>query len=248
MNEKICYNFFGIVHPERANVTISRIGMILNLPEVGIVDVEVSSTITCSQISVSAYSLTKIEDVPSLKNYIEDAIRIEVDVLGYLNGCGYSIEIIQMIDSLGSPPVIFGVDIPILRPALESDFTLAFSEIIDLFRDYKSDALRRSLADFREAIRNPKDTAFFCFRSIESLRHFFISEKNAKDKKQSWECLREELGIEKSEIEAIQVFADPIRHGDTRYISGAQRAEVYTITKAMIEKFIAYAKNGYSKP
>ena len=141
-----------------------------------------------------------------------------------------------MIDSLGSPPLIFGVDIPCLRPSSDANTDFICADLLSLFADPKASALRLSLADFREAIRNPKDTAFFCFRAIESLRHFFTHHKQAKDKKQSWEYLREELNITESEIKVVQVLADPIRHGDSYYISDMQRADVYITIGASCQR------------
>jgi len=93
MSEIFRYNFFGVVHPERTNVNISSLAFKFIQPN-EIIEADIVSTIICSQISASVRSMTKIENVFSLKNYIEDIIRLEVDVLGYTNGCGYNIEII----------------------------------------------------------------------------------------------------------------------------------------------------------
>jgi hypothetical protein len=95
-----------------------------------------------------------------------------------------------------------------------------------LFRDPRSSHLQRAFADLREAIRSPKDTGFFCYRAIESLRQFFVVELNAPDK-QSWEVLRTALQIDRPTIDYVKTFADSARHGAGAAISDGERAEVF---------------------
>lgn len=173
-------------------------------------------------------------------------IRVALDALGYTLACGYDLEIIQMVDSVGNPPVVFGVGIPAIEKSTASA-GIKFENIVSIFGDRRGQYLSRCLADLREAIRAPKDTGFFYYRGIESLRQFFLQEMKAKDDKVSWELLRSELAVDREEIETVKGLADPIRHGAGGGISDSERANVFTLTWNIVNKFIKYANAGYRK-
>ena len=69
----------------------------------------------------------------------------------------------------------------------------------------------------------------------------------ARDDKVSWELLRSELDVDRVEIETIKGFADPIRHGGAGGISDSERANIFTLTWSIVNKFIKYANAGYQK-
>jgi len=243
--ELIQYTFFGKVFPERANVKIQTMELSLVSAEAGISG-KLRISIQVSQIIAIFTTSSKVENIYTLKNIIEDGIRLEVDVLGYIFGCGYDIEVTTMVDSEGNEPIIFGVGIWELEQ--QKDKRLEnINKIFSLFGDHKGDYLRRCLGDIREAIRLPKDTGFFCYRAIETIRQFFVHEKGFTSDKESWEQLRELLKIERTFIEYIKQFADSIRHGDVKYISAEQRSKVLTDTWDIVDRFIAYASNGYNE-
>lgn len=248
MNEtskKIQYTFFGKVHPERCNVSIPEFRAQIEALDNGITG-ELRYSISLSQVTATFNCVTPVSNIFTLKNYAEDAIRVALDALGYTLGCGYDLEIIQMIDSLGNHPVVFGVGISKLEKSA-SEAGLKFENILDVFKDSKGGYLQRCLADLREAIRAPKDTGFFCYRAIESLRQYFIHETGARDEKVSWEELRSELGIHRTEIERVKTLADPVRHGYTVAITADQRDEITMLTWKIVNQFIKYANAGYRK-
>lgn len=86
------YTFFGKVLPERANVTISQIAYRLIQPDTGI-DGNLTVSIALSQVTVRFTASSEIADLFTLRNYVHDAIRVELDILGFVNGCGYELEI-----------------------------------------------------------------------------------------------------------------------------------------------------------
>lgn len=240
---EVQYTFSGKVHPERANVSITEIRAQLRTSGAEI-DGELRYYIALSQVTATFVCQKPVPNVFTLKNYIEDAIRVALDGLGYTLGCGYDLEVTSMIDSLGNRPVIFGVGIPVLEK-VAAEAGIRFEEIMELFKDSTGGYLQHCLADLREAIRAPKDTGFFCYRAIESLRQFFIHEKGARDDKTSWQMFRESLNADRAEIDRIKGFADPTRHGHSVEITDAQRAEVFRLTWGLVNKFIKYAKAGY---
>ncbi len=239
------YIFFGKVHPERCNVSIAELHTQVKSLD-GDVDGVVHHSISLSQVTATFVGGRPVQNIYTLKNTVEDVIRVALDALGYTLACGYDLEIIQMIDSVGNPPVVFGVGIS----AIDNSAARAgvkFENIVSIFGDGRGQYLQRCLADLREAIRAPKDTGFFCYRGVESLRQFFLQEMKAKDDKASWELLRSELAVDREEIETIKGFADPIRHGGSGGISDSERANVFTLTWNIVNKFITYANAGYQK-
>jgi hypothetical protein len=241
----IQYTFFGNVHPERCNVSISEVrAKVGNLGDE--IHGEMRYYISFSQITAIFICEKPVANVYSLKNYVEDAIRVALDALGYVLACGYDLEVTEMIDSVGNAPIVFGVGIPAVEKVAEKA-GVSFEAILRLFADSKGGYLQRCLADLREAIRAPKDTGFFCYRAIESLRQFFVREKAVKDDKASWEILRSELGVDKADIDFVKDFADPVRHGDSAVISDAQRAKTFQLTWGVVNKFINYGNAGYKK-
>jgi len=219
--------FFGKVFPERANVSIAPSMLSLKAEDAGIMG-ELKISISLSQITAVFKSEQTIADFYTLKNYIEDAIRLEVDALGYLLGCGYDIEITSMVDSLDNR-IVFGVGVPILQKDSTSRVN-KFDIVMQIYQNPKGDYLRRCLADLREAIRSPKDTGFFCYRGIESLRQYFLKESGAKNDGESWIKLRDKLNIDREHIEYIKQYADPVRHGDAIFVSDEDRGKILTIT------------------
>jgi hypothetical protein len=239
------YTFFGKVHPERCNVSIPELRAQIKSLD-GDVDGIVRYSISLSQVTATFECNRPVQNVYTLKNIVEEGIRVALDALGYTLACGYDLEIVQVIDSIGSLPVVFGVGIPAINKSAESA-GVKFEDIVSTYGDTKGQYLQRCLADLREAIRTPKDTGFFCYRGIESLRQFFLHEMKAKSDSVSWESLRCELAVERGDIEIVKGFADPIRHGGSGGISDEERAKVFTLTWNIVNKFIKYANRGYQK-
>jgi hypothetical protein len=239
------YTFFGKIHPERYNVSIPGVEMKMRFPENGIEGV-LRCYIEMSQVSATFQCDEPVANVHTLKNYVEDAIRVALDALGYVLGYGYDLEVTQMTDSEGSRPVVFGVGIPAVKNSAETA-GISLDNVIELQRDYRGEQLQRCLSDLREAVRSPKDTGFFCYRAVEALRQFFVCEKGAKDDKSSWEMLRSDLDVVKSDIDKIRDVAKPVRHGGGVLMTDEQRAEIFTLTWDIVNKFILYGLNGYQK-
>lgn len=240
---EVQYTFFGKVHPERCNVSITEVRAKVGSPGDEI-NGELRYYISLCQVTAIFICEKPVPNVYTLKNYVEDAIRIALDALGYTLACGYDLEVTEMIDSLGNRPIVFGVGIPAIEKAA-SDAGVSFECIMEVFKDVRGGYLQRCLADLREAIRAPKDTGFFCYRAIESLRQFFFREKGAQDDRSSWEMLRSELGVDRADIDAIKKLSDPVRHGDSVAIGDDQRAKTFVLTWGIVNKFVKYANAGY---
>ncbi|PKL57789.1 MAG: hypothetical protein CVV34_05690 [Methanomicrobiales archaeon HGW-Methanomicrobiales-5] len=242
--DKIMYVFFGKVFPERADVNISELILNVLSPEAGLHG-DLTVSVTSSQIKAIFTTEREIPDPLTIRNYVEESVRLLIDILGYINGCGYDLEIATMINTRTNESIVFGVDSVLFN--MREDRPLNFGEIISLFDSEKADYIRRCLSDLREAVRVPKDTGFFCYRALETLRKFFIKENELKSDKESWEFLRSELEVDRSTTDFVKQFADPVRHGETKYITGYERDQILKNTWEIVDKFLVYAKNGYKK-
>lgn len=200
----VVYTFFGKVLPERVNVTIPQITYRLIQLDTGI-DGNLTVSIALSQVTACFTASSEIVDLLTLRNYVHDAIRVELDILGYVNGCGYDLEITQVADSVGNPPIIFGVGIPILA---DENRSVDFKKVFDLFQDSKGNCLRLCLADLREAIREPRDMGFFIYRAIEALMQSFRTDDSKKGKQKAWESLRSELSVSEDSIRQLEKVAN----------------------------------------
>lgn len=246
MNDKnlFLYTFFGKVFPERVDVNIPSHSFSLNVMEANISG-EIITNILNSQIVVNFITENKIDNLYTIKNYIEDSIRLQVDTLGYLLSCSYDIEITSVSIVHNGEVVVFGVNFDDDINRFRKERPKEFLDIMKIFSDKKADPLRRCLGDLREAIRNVKDVGFFCYRAIESLRLFFFNENTCKDKNESWDKLRKVLNIDRDSIDYVKRYADKTRHGDTSYISEEEYRKILDITYKIIDNFITYASNGY---
>ncbi len=233
------YIFSGKILPERAAITVSNPIQI----NVQAIDAAISFnaviSIGVSQVSIAVKTKDKNVDVFTLKNYVENLVRVEVDVLGYLWGRGYDVEITSAVESNGQQ-VVFGVGIPELE-ATQKERPLPIDELFRVV--IKSEHLRRALGDLRETIRSTLDTGFFCYRAVESISQHFTKEN--EDKKLGWERMRNSLRIDKSWIEDIKELADMQRHGKTPYMSGKDRVLVMHHAWKVIDRFCIYAHRDF---
>jgi hypothetical protein len=178
-------------------------------------------------------------DVHSLRNFVENDIRIATDLVGYLEGGSFDVDMISATSDDGSA-VIFGIKIPALQEtrikqtAIEGDLFKVVAEEV---------AARLVLADFREAIRSAVGTGFFCYRAVEAMMQFMKTSQDNKDGS-AWELLRTRLRVDRSAINAIKEHADYPRHGKDQSISVADREKVFRLMDEIVRRFLAYLRRG----
>jgi hypothetical protein len=100
-----------------------------------------------------------------------------------------------------------------------------------------------ALADFREAMRNPVGTGFFCYRAIEAMMQSMKANQDEKDGP-AWEALRKGLQVSRAALEMIKDHADYPRHGKIKSISDANRAMVFRLTDEIVGRYLAYSSGG----
>lgn len=245
------YLLTGKIHPERVDFTIGM-KMVLSTyhPDFGIkgdVVLEIkNSSILISFESETLYSLEDTGALETLKNIIEDGVRMVVDAYCYVRSYAYEVEI---------------TDIKSLAPKLEYQFGVRgewninkgdeiaseeFSKMLSVVS--KNNLFTNVLADFRRSIKYPAMTASFCFRAIETIRqHVFEDESIGDDIKRrdnGWENLRKSLNLKKESFSEITKFAIPNRHGKYPAITYKERERIMNFTRFIIDRLIDQMYSG----
>jgi hypothetical protein len=224
----------GRVHPERADISFSRVEM--NFEGGG------SAVASCD-----ASQVTVVLDSPSLDGWIsayimgEDVANIFVGALGFSLGSGYSVELLQVTETDGTPHV-FGV-----RPEGEDRQTLgidpqipAFSRAIRLSgRDV---FFRLALRDYLRGITEVTDCATYCYRAIEGIKSAFVS-KTGIDR---WDDMHSTLGTDRTAItNTVKLYADAVRHGNwvnAKPTNKVERWNMLCLTRDILAKYMDYAE------
>jgi hypothetical protein len=74
------YTFFGKVYPERCNVSIKELHAQVKSPD-GDVDGVVRYFISLSQVTATFVGGRPVQNIYTLKNIVEDVIRVALDAL-----------------------------------------------------------------------------------------------------------------------------------------------------------------------
>jgi hypothetical protein len=245
LGETIIYVLTGKVLPERANFNLPKPIALKILP--GKIIPEGSMiflTVICSQISMVVHSRGEITDLQALAHECEGMCRMIVDCLGFLMTCGYDVEITQ-VSGAGGLHVVYGVQPADLRPIPISDanFSETFERLVGVPKAYQL-AYRRSLADYREAIRSYEDTAFFCYRAVEDLRQVFVEDERSKEA-QTWDRLWKAMPVVQDSKAYVKDVIRPLaignRHGGGAVINRQQRLEMLEKTAKIIAAFVDWS-------
>jgi hypothetical protein len=95
----------------------------------------------------------------------------------------------------------------------------------------------RCLADLSFAIKRPDDTAFYCFRALESLRQSFGSDLREAEQ---WAAMAKAVGSSKADMQPLRDHAFRARHGAHRAITDEERQKFFLYTWETVEKYIDY--------
>src|SRR6267378_3182490 len=103
------YVLTGRIIPERAILQVSEIRFLVaggeDVPQGG-----VSIEIVNSQVFATYKSQSSVKNIFTLRNIIEDAVRLIADVAGFWQGYGYDVEIVQMLQPATGEKYVYGID------------------------------------------------------------------------------------------------------------------------------------------
>jgi hypothetical protein len=229
------YIFFGIVHPERATLTISNIH-----GEIGAEDSHfkgiISVSIKLSQVAVEVDTDAKIATV-DLRNTIENFVHTMVDVYGYLKGYAYTVEIFSVYVPETGKSEVFGIDVAKITQD-EKNRPLNYNDTLRLA--LTTPELYMSLKDLRDAIKRPFDTFFHCRRATETIAQYFTKSGN---KAIGWQNTIQALELNKDDLNEIKTLGGGQRHGRYGSVSGNKRVDIMMKTWGIVDKFILYLKS-----
>lgn len=244
------YLLLGRSLPERALISVSlgkapiRVNSLDGNPA-GDLHLE----IVLSHIFARFESASEVKNLQTLRNIVEDAARAMLDVAGFFHRYGYEVEITSAVECGTSNTHVFGIDIPAVK-GLPQSVGLTIDNVFSVLETPAGHFFRSALADARAAIRSPRDTGFYCYRAIESLKNGYATVAVIPASK-AWDEFRTNYAIDKNDILEIKKHADADRHGDvmkSMEMSDVQRALVFTTTWKIISTVILKERKARSMP
>lgn len=232
--------FFGRVLPERIPLRIGTPTPIGWSAEVKSFGLKYNAEFRCADGQIVAHaSVTEgATDVYTLRNLVEQNIRPYIDAIGYVEAVNYDLDFISAVSLDTGEGVVFGIKIPAIAEARDPKKSGTISGDL-LIAVVNEPAAQIALADFREAMRVPVGTGFFCYRAMEAIMQA-IRSSDAEKEANAWDRTRATLRVDRSALDYVKKFADPPRHGRPSNISDQERAQVFKITDEVIRRFLQY--------
>lgn len=242
------YEFRGVVHPSRVKFNYGPVSSPFNSSEIGMtgrVDFEIRN----GQVSASLESHQNPENfnlifMGCIGEMVLLGIYPYLDVLGYVNGLALSVELVEARAPESDQWLMLPIGVPVIKERTDSAEE-KFEEMCSLYDSPKGWYLQKALSDLRNAIKSAGDTGFFCYRAIESLASYFKDNANDDTTKKVWVKFKESTGVSREEIDIVKEYADISRHGFVARIPTEKRAELFTITCNIIDKFVDFGRKGY---
>lgn len=235
------YLFQGVVHPERAYLSM-RFSI---WAKHWLSGADIGATVNIRNNQIGAWITTDREwDVTDLRNVVHSIIQSRVAIVGFLKGYAYTVEIVRALNPDPDADCVFGIDIPVIaeRRHFNDAGRLAIAVEILATKASGDDGLliHRCFNDLVAAMKDADDTAFHCYRAIESLRKHCAIRHNMSnaDEKEQWIKFREVSGQSEATLKAIKAAADPIRHGGLAGLDDEARAKMFAMTWDVVDAYL----------
>lgn len=223
-----------------------------------------------NQVVVEVHLKGEPPDVYTLRNEVVGCSHSIVDFISVFTGRWLEIQVDAVLTPEGEL-VTFDGRVPIVSdlaranslPELlkvKDDSTTAegtlrqaeldVGRLLELYRQV-GPFLPHALADLRYAMGiRATDTPFYCYRALESLCHFFMSQHGLNpnkegDRRKGWDIMHQALRTQRTYIRDLQQRAEEVRHGRARPISDAERARCLERTWQIVYRFFVYALGGF---
>jgi hypothetical protein len=237
---RIDLTFVGRVHPERAPLTVSP-PIPFELQTVAGGNLPATVSILASQIIVSLNRIDGPVDLFTLRNVVASLVSSIADVAGWLHGYAYQVEMTAVTGP--NTYQTFGIDVPVLVAAAETSRVKDVAAILQLTTGPNGAYLRRALADFRMAMLAPDDTAFYCYRAVESLRRSFGATKGGRRAGLSTSLRIDDSWL----IVYLERPANDVRHGGVAPVTDEDRQRLLLAAHEVIERYIVLRSSGESR-
>lgn len=233
------YIFSGVILPERAQISFrfecKAVHMSSGTPYRAKVSIELN------QVVVWVYSDYEWP-IFDLRNTVKTLVQNNLDMIGYLKGHAYDLKIDRVINMKHEIDHVFGIAIPCLAGPRETiDLDAEIKELRVKVTGPNGVYLNRCFSDLVSSMKHADDTAFYCYRAIESLRNHCsaVHEILESSDREQWEKFREVSTIEREIIMKIKESADPLRHGGVTSVTDTDREELFLTTWDSVGKYLS---------
>ncbi|MFC1935491.1 hypothetical protein ACFLX9_01825 [Chloroflexota bacterium] len=184
-------------------------------------------------------------DLPSLKLRVEESVGTLVNVLGYLSGYAFWVDVESALDPLGKKTT-FGASAKEIADT-KGERPFEWQAVYEACERVSS--FPRALADLRNAILFANDTGFYCYRcyrAMETVRQYFETEKGISDIGKAWEAMGADLLLDRSWlIDLAKTFTQPQRHGKRQSMTAQERIKAMKYAWRVIARFLIYMHRGF---
>lgn len=229
--------FTGVVRPERAQLTIGNVAHQLDLASG--TTCQVKFNVFNNQLS-ALVEAEESEDIYTLRNIVKGTIELVTDIVGFVRGYAYDVEIVKVINEDLELSHVFGIQIPALEERNKRTEPEAVNHIYPLCLGVDGKYLKRALSDLGMAIRHADDTPFYCFRAIESLKQYFGYVTGKTEDKEQWQEMTRAIGDHRTTVEPIRKLAFPARHGLPDATTDDERKNLFFSAWEIVEAFINF--------
>jgi len=231
------WTFFGRISPERIRLSIRVPVKFISESNELSSNYEIQIQIADGQFVAAVVVTSGAWDMHTLKKIVESDIRKITDIIGFRHGASFDVVMIRANCDDGRT-VVF--EIPVLEHSRVGVANTLDSKLIDAV--VSNIPAQMALADFREAMRNPMGTGFFCYRAVEAVMQSMKAEPEDEDG--AWDMLCQRLQVDRSTIETIKAHADYPRYGKISSISDVDRATVFRLTDEIVKRYLDYIQRG----
>jgi hypothetical protein len=234
------YIFFGVVLPERANLTISNARRALEDGDgnpVGMVqiDIDQSQVFILLQTDIQA-------NLHTLRNVAYAHTRVFINAASFFLGGGYELDIVKGFALETGVVETFAPRSPI-APYIADNVKVTIEDVVKATYKVSGRFVAAALEDFADGLRqNGRNAMFFYYRSIESLRQYVGELYQLSKPTAQWEKLREVAKTSRDDIDFIKQFADPVRHGDGSAWDEADMDRAEKITWTALHEVILHKR------
>ena len=242
------YIFSGKVHPERVDFSIQQsIGAYFESDGQRIeLNISISKSILVIEMTTDiVLEEGETNKIETIKNNVLDTTSMIVDSFCYVKSVNYDLEISDIrCDELGFY-YEFGVQGEWNLIIDDKQVKIDFTKIIIVLSDLRFKFIAHALSDFRRSIKYPAMTASFCYRAIETIRSSYFEDPDINDetkrRKDGWSKFRSCLSISLEEIQSINKYSIPNRHGRYPFISYDERERIMNLTRKIINAMLEEA-------
>jgi hypothetical protein len=236
------WTFFGRVYPERVPIHWAEpLAGILHQPRLNN-KLQFRTIIHAGQIIVDLTPIEWSPDVYSLRNIAVQCATGITNLVGYMHGMSFTVEIISAINRQNDEWRVFGTELPALvarrDPHRPNQIDAKF--LTDIAG---STSAAMVLTDLQSAMRDPIGTGFYCYRAIEAMMQS-MKEMPDEDNKRAWPRLKELLRIDERALRLVQRHAAFPRHGRPSGMTDSERATVFEITDEIVRRYLEYITRG----